>query len=219
MGTTGATFVRFGFGFPFALIFVAMLNRSSDTSCRRPTRPSSAGPWLAALSQIVATSCSSTFLVPQLRRRHRLFAHRAGAGRGIRPGVPGREGDARRRRRDRDQRRRRHADFGRAYRRRLALAAVVDGQPQCADRAGLGNAVRHFGGRLPRRVAGARRAELHDAGSGDACLRHLVPDRDHVRLDDLEGVAPRSAVSPAPGSRRSSSVCRRRRRRSAGSRR
>jgi len=26
MGTTGATFVRFGFGFPFALLFVAMLN-------------------------------------------------------------------------------------------------------------------------------------------------------------------------------------------------
>src|SRR5688572_8355957 len=26
MGTTGATFVRFGFGFPFALLFVAVLN-------------------------------------------------------------------------------------------------------------------------------------------------------------------------------------------------
>lgn len=27
MGTTGATFVRFGYGFPFALLFVLVLNR------------------------------------------------------------------------------------------------------------------------------------------------------------------------------------------------
>ena len=37
-----------------------------------------------------------SLLVPQLCGRHRLFAHRAGAGRRVRPAVPGRDGDARR---------------------------------------------------------------------------------------------------------------------------
>lgn len=52
MGTTGATFVRFGFGVPFALIFVALLAVGLDYPLPRPT-PGFAG-WvtLAAVAQI-----------------------------------------------------------------------------------------------------------------------------------------------------------------------
>ncbi|MDP2732003.1 MAG: DMT family transporter, partial [Hoeflea sp.] len=52
MGTTGATFVRFGFGVPFALVFVALLAVGLDYPVPRPT-PGFAG-WvtLAALAQI-----------------------------------------------------------------------------------------------------------------------------------------------------------------------
>ncbi|KJS16133.1 MAG: membrane protein [Hoeflea sp. BRH_c9] len=52
MGTTGATFVRFGFGVPFALVFVALLAVGLDYPLPRPT-PGFAG-WvtLAALAQI-----------------------------------------------------------------------------------------------------------------------------------------------------------------------
>lgn len=54
MGTTGATFVRFGFGVPFALVFVALLAFGLHYPVSRPN-PEFAG-WvvLAALAQIAA---------------------------------------------------------------------------------------------------------------------------------------------------------------------
>ena len=55
MGTTGATFVRFGFGFPFALIFVAVLYWF--VGYELPTLNATFFGWavLGALGQIVAT--------------------------------------------------------------------------------------------------------------------------------------------------------------------
>src|SRR5688572_15939594 len=55
MGTTGATFVRFGFGFPFALIFVAVLYWVAGYEL--PSLNASFLGWalLGALGQIVAT--------------------------------------------------------------------------------------------------------------------------------------------------------------------
>jgi drug/metabolite transporter (DMT)-like permease len=55
MGTTGATFVRFGFGFPFALIFVAVLYWLAGYSL--PALNAAFFGWalLGALGQIVAT--------------------------------------------------------------------------------------------------------------------------------------------------------------------
>ena len=172
MGTTGATFVRFGFGVPVRAALrlrpqplrrlsdpggqcaLSSSGRSSAASARS-SRPSLLIHLFSFRNFAVGTAYSRTepaqaalFGLLFLGETVTLGAHHG----------------------DRHQRVRRHADFGRPYRRRLALAAVVGGQPQCADRARVGHAVRRLGGRLPRRVAGARRPELHDAGGRDAGL-------------------------------------------------
>lgn len=54
MGTTGATFVRFGFGLPFALGFVALLWGGLEYRLPVPTLAFAGWVMLAALAQIVA---------------------------------------------------------------------------------------------------------------------------------------------------------------------
>ncbi|MEM5471319.1 EamA family transporter [Hoeflea sp. AS60] len=54
MGTTGATFVRFGFGVPFALVFVALLAFGLDYPLPRPNASFFGWVMLAALAQIAA---------------------------------------------------------------------------------------------------------------------------------------------------------------------
>ena len=55
MGTTGATFVRFGFGFPFALLFVAVLHLGFDMSLPRWNTAFVLWALLGGVSQIVST--------------------------------------------------------------------------------------------------------------------------------------------------------------------
>lgn len=55
MGTTGATFVRFGFGLPFALLFVAGLYLVAGFPLPAPNAPFLGWAILGALMQIVAT--------------------------------------------------------------------------------------------------------------------------------------------------------------------
>jgi hypothetical protein len=54
MGTTGATFVRFGFGLPFALGFVALLSMAMDYPLPGLTPVFMVWVTLAALAQIAA---------------------------------------------------------------------------------------------------------------------------------------------------------------------
>ena len=54
MGTTGATFVRFGFGVPFALLFVALLAYGLGYPVPRPNLSFAGWVTLAALAQIAA---------------------------------------------------------------------------------------------------------------------------------------------------------------------
>ena len=54
MGTTGATFVRFGFGVPFALVFVGLLAFGLDYPLPRPNASFVGWVALAALAQIAA---------------------------------------------------------------------------------------------------------------------------------------------------------------------
>lgn len=55
MGTTGATFVRFGFGFPFALVFVALLHFGLDYELPRLNPEFFVWVILGGLGQIAAT--------------------------------------------------------------------------------------------------------------------------------------------------------------------
>jgi len=55
MGTTGATFVRFGFGVPFALLFVFVLNRFAGYSLPTPNASFLAWAMLGGVMQILAT--------------------------------------------------------------------------------------------------------------------------------------------------------------------
>lgn len=55
MGTTGATFVRFGFGFPFALAFVAGLHGLAGHPLPALNAPFLAWAALGALTQVLAT--------------------------------------------------------------------------------------------------------------------------------------------------------------------
>jgi drug/metabolite transporter (DMT)-like permease len=55
MGTTGATFVRFGFGFPFALLFVWVLNRMAGYELPPLNPPFFAWAMIGGLGQIAAT--------------------------------------------------------------------------------------------------------------------------------------------------------------------
>jgi drug/metabolite transporter (DMT)-like permease len=56
LGTVGATHVRFLFGFPFALVFLAVVTFAADTALPRP--PAAYWPWLllGTLAQILATT-------------------------------------------------------------------------------------------------------------------------------------------------------------------
>lgn len=55
MGTTGATFVRFGFGLPFALLFVVLLNWLPGYPVPDPSAPFLSWAMLGGLAQIAAT--------------------------------------------------------------------------------------------------------------------------------------------------------------------
>src|SRR5690606_6745366 len=55
MGTTGATFVRFGFGLPFALIFVLGLNQLAGFALPHPNARFHAWVVVGGVSQIGAT--------------------------------------------------------------------------------------------------------------------------------------------------------------------
>ncbi|CAG0979311.1 MAG: EamA family transporter [Rhizobiaceae bacterium] len=55
MGTTGATFVRFGFGVPFALFFVAVLNLAAGFPFPRPNLAFALWCVVGGVSQITAT--------------------------------------------------------------------------------------------------------------------------------------------------------------------
>lgn len=56
MGTTGATFVRFGFGFPFAVLFVFCLNRFAGYPLPETNRAFLIWVLVGGLSQIAATA-------------------------------------------------------------------------------------------------------------------------------------------------------------------
>lgn len=56
MGTTGATFVRFGFGFPFAVLFVFCLNRFAGYPLPEANRAFLIWVLVGGLSQIAATA-------------------------------------------------------------------------------------------------------------------------------------------------------------------
>ena len=95
LGTVGATHVRFLFGFPFALVFLAAVMIALGQALPRP--PLVFWPW------VVAGALGAD-------RRHRadargherplvrgglcLYQDRAGAGRAVRTGLPRRRGDA-----------------------------------------------------------------------------------------------------------------------------
>lgn len=55
MGTTGATFVRFGFGLPFAALFLALLHLAADYPLARPNGDFLAWVVVGGLTQIGAT--------------------------------------------------------------------------------------------------------------------------------------------------------------------
>jgi drug/metabolite transporter (DMT)-like permease len=55
MGTTGATFVRFGFGLPFAFLYLAILNRGFDRPLPVPGLVFAGWAVVGALAQIAAT--------------------------------------------------------------------------------------------------------------------------------------------------------------------
>ena len=133
MGTTGATFVRFGFGFPFALLFVAILHFGAGLRrCRRRNADLlRSGRWSAALAQIAAT-----FLLVHLFS-FRNFAVGTAYSR-TEPAQAalfgliflGETSEPRHARRDRHQRLRRHADLGGACGRQLAQRCWRRCQPQ-----------------------------------------------------------------------------------------
>lgn len=182
MGTTGATFVRFGFGVPFALFFVGVLNLAAGYPF--PALNAGFARLVGGVSQITAT-----FLLIHLF--HRNFAVGTAYSRTepaqaalfgllfLGESVYGRH------RRDRDLRVRRHADLGRARGVHLADAAHLGVRQERADRPGIRDGLRRLGGRLPCRLAVARRTERADAGGGDSGGRHRVPDRADVGLDGL----------------------------------
>lgn len=57
LSTTGATFVRFGYGFPFALIYLAVLYFAFDFALPRPGPIFASYAVLGGIAQILATAC------------------------------------------------------------------------------------------------------------------------------------------------------------------
>ena len=90
LGTVGATHVRFLFGFPFALLFLAgVLIATGDGAAASAGRRSGPGCSPARCAQIAATALmlaamgERSFVVA-----YRLHQDRAGAGRAVRPDLP-----------------------------------------------------------------------------------------------------------------------------------
>ena len=115
LGTVGATHVRFLFGFPFALVFLAGVLMATGLPLPRP--PAVFWPWvvLGAGAQIVATATDARdHERPLVRGHHRLHQDRGDPGGAVRPDLPWRSADARHGRRHpgRDRRRRRDVAQG-----------------------------------------------------------------------------------------------------------
>ena len=107
LGTVGATHVRFLFGFPFALMFLAGVMLATGSACRsrRPCSGPGCSPARWRRSPPPRRCCGDGRAL--VRRRHRLYQDRAGAGGAVRPDLSRRHGDAADRRRDPDRDRRR----------------------------------------------------------------------------------------------------------------
>ena len=81
MGTTGATFVRFGFGMPFVLALVAVLHWRVGYEFPALTPTFLVWMVIGGLGPNRRNfSFGSPLFVSQFRRWHCLFAHRTGAG-------------------------------------------------------------------------------------------------------------------------------------------
>ena len=160
MGTTGATFVRFGFGCPFALLFVGVLHSGFGYGLPAVNCGILRLGVLADLDKIFATFLLvHLFSFCNFAVGTAVFANRAGTGGTFRAYLPGERVTLGAIRCNRHQRAWRDADFGRPCGGELSQHAGVHRQPQRVDRACLRYGVRRFRRRLPGRLAGAWRAE------------------------------------------------------------
>ena len=85
LGTVGATHVRFLFGFPFALLFLAGVLIATGAPCRTRRSVLAVGlrrrlAQIAATALMLAAMNDRSFVVA-----YRLYQDRAGAGRAVRP--------------------------------------------------------------------------------------------------------------------------------------
>ena len=95
LGTVGATHVRFLFGFPFALIFLAGVLLA--TGLPLPRRRRLFWPWVLAgalRADRRDRADAGGHERPLVRRHHRLHQDRADPGRAVRPDLSRRSGDA-----------------------------------------------------------------------------------------------------------------------------
>ena len=163
LGTVGATHVRFLFGFPFALIFLAARADGDRAAAAH------AADGVLAMGACSAPVRRSGHRVdardherPLVRCHHRLHQDRGDPGRAVRPDLPRRSADARHGRRDPGGDRGRGGDVAQRAR------AVEGGYWPVAARPVLRRDVRALRGRLSRRDPVARAAELRAGRDLDA---------------------------------------------------
>ena len=214
----GATYTRFAFGFPFAALYAACVFAS--TGVPAPGIAFFAWVTLGGVAQILGTAVADAAVpAAQLLDRDRVLEV------GDPPGGARRHSRARRRRVDargaRDRRRdgRPRAALARSPAPRAARRRHGPVRAVCVVRAGHRRGIRGRGGRVPRRVALARRSVVPGLGR-----RHARRgDADPVGADDLSICAGasrgRSASCCGCGGARSCPASSEPRRRRAGSRR
>ena len=170
LGTVGATHVRFLFGFPFALLFLAGL--LLVTGATLPTPPLV----VLAVDRARRRHADRRHRADAggdgralLRRHHRLYQDRAGAGRAVRPDLSRRRAFDRHGRGDPDRDRGRHRDVAQARRRGIGQLAADHSRPERR------RDVRALGDRLSRRDPEPRISEFRRRGdasrsrSGSCC--------------------------------------------------
>ena len=124
LGTVGATHVRFLFGFPFALVFLAGVLMATGLPLPQPPLVVLAvGAARRRRADRRHRADAGDHERPLVRGHHRLHQDRGGAGRAVRPDLPRRSGDARHGGRHPGRHRRRGGDVAQGHAARWRAAA------------------------------------------------------------------------------------------------
>ena len=195
LSDTGATFVRFGFGFPLAIAYLAFLLYWFEEPLPQPNWRFSSFVLIGGATQILGTFLLVRLFFPaQLCRWNGLLKNRTPPSRGLRLHHPPRKLECSGLTRHRPLYVRRLPSLHRSKQTLARRPGERPGRPPGSHRIGFRSSIWHFRCRLPHRFALTRPHGLFDSGGFHPGLRHRLSDCDN---DALLGLARTRATTPS----------------------